>query len=390
LKNRFLLTAILFLLVSCFSIRHTIAQSNVERSYLVIDYNGNFHTLNITVTYSLYQYYVQKRQSLEQSSSEYNPCNYVTPQAVKSIADCLLSISKDEEDFINQVLKWNRQHRYNVTKPIYPIESLYLGYGDCDTFSILVASILIAGNVTDILFLSWQLNDCLHMNLAVHLPYTPKYYTEGTGTLYWITYNNKTYYIAECTGQTKQPTEKSYMLGNLPSQLENVQVENIIPIVDYDDSYVEQVQANFVGSEENSLYISISHYIDIPLLEHITIPFIYPIIIKGKIDTNSTETVTLYYSHDNKNWNFLADVKAINGSYSFTWNILSKLYISKSLSDVHFEFIFPEKIYIKAYWGGNTEFSPASSESVSFYYIPLWLIIFIFIIIVYFIVARRC
>jgi len=378
LKSRLLLIVIL-LLVSCFSTRHAVTQSDVERSYLVIDYNGNFHTLNVTVPYSLYQYYVEKRQSLNQPSG-YNPCDYVTPQAVKPIADCLLSVSRDKEDFVNQVLKWNRQHVYRRTYPIYPVETLYLGYGDCDTFSILVASILIAGNITDILFLSWQLNEtCFHMNLAVHLPYTPKYYTEGTGTLYWVTFNNKKYYLAECTDQCKGPTEISYVLGNIPEGLQDKLIDEIFPIVDYDNSFVEQVYASF-NLPEGEINVFTSHFIDLPLLDYTTISFIYPITIEGSVNSNETETVTLYYSHDGKNWKYLTEIQTVNGYYSYTWYIIPRIYI-RNFTIVSYEFIFPEKLYVKAYLNGSERFSSTYSETISFIYIPLWLIILIIIFI---------
>jgi len=379
LKIKILFIVISLLLVSCLFTRHAVTQSDVERSYLVIDYNGNFHTLNVTVPYSLYQYYVEKRESLEQPFG-YDPRDYVTPQVVKPIADCLLSVSRDEEDFVNQVLKWNRQHIYNVTNPVYPVETLYLGYGDCDTFSILVASILIAGNVTDILFLSWQLNEtCFHMNLAVHLPYTPKYYTEGTGTLYWVTFNNKKYYLVECTDQGKSPTEKSYVLGNVPEQLEGKLVDEFFPIIDYDNSFVEQVYASF-NVPKGEIDIFISHLIDLPLFDCITIPLIYPITIEGYINSNETETVTLYYSHDGKNWIYLTEIQAVNGHYSYTWHILPRICL-QNLTIVSYEFIFPEKLYVKAYLSGSEKFSSTYSETISFIYIPLWLLILIVVLI---------
>jgi hypothetical protein len=380
---------ILFSFLVLFSFTSVYAQSSVSRDYLVVDYNGNFYTLNVTVTNSLYQYYVDKSHALV---NVYDIDKFVTPQVVKPVADLLKSVSVDDEDFVNQVLKWNRQHKYeNDTPTIYPAETLYLGYGDCDVFSILVASVLIAGNVSDIVFLTWKLDkDVYHMNLGVHLPYTPKYYEEGTGTLYYVTYNNKKYYIAECTDQGKDPTEKSYVLGNLPTQLENISVEDVIPVVDYDNSYIEQVYANFVNLEQVSTQIQlfIYHSVEMPILSSILrsvcVSYIYPVTVEGLIDTNvSTVTVTLYYSHDNKQWHYLTEIQATNGTFSYVWNIMPTLYISSGLRDFSYEFLLPQKVYVRAYY------SNTFSETVSFTYVPLWLIIFIFAFLISIIRKRR-
>ena len=126
---------------------------------------------------------------------------FVTPSAFKSIAESIQNVTRNmpysDEQFANAVLMLVRQVSYVRSNVKYPVEAIVDNSGDCDVLSLLAASIMKAGGL-DVVLLYYKGLSPSHMNVGVYLPYTPVYRT------WWMTptgyeYNNKTYWMAECT-----------------------------------------------------------------------------------------------------------------------------------------------------------------------------------------------
>ena len=121
------LLTICYLLPSGFS-------ENYSQSYQLLDKpdGSTYYRLNVTVQQSLYEYYTEKTHSLI-SNNDF--AKFVTPYALKPIADCLFEIYTDDEDFVNGVLMIVHQIPYEETPAKYPVETIVENKGDCDLFS---------------------------------------------------------------------------------------------------------------------------------------------------------------------------------------------------------------------------------------------------------------
>ena len=348
---------LLLLFLSLFSVDIVYAQTSKTQIYKVIDPSGNIHSLNVITSETLYNAYKNTK----------NPSTldgFATPLTVKPIADSLRTLFTNDEVFVNQVLKWNRQHIYEVTDACYPAETLYTGIGDCDTFSYLVASVLIAGGVNELVLITYELKpNEYHMNLGVHLSTAPVNY--GSKGLYWVSYSNKSYYIAECTDQTKDPTQDSYNLGNLPYILKDIQPKEVVPIV-YQQDALGQVQSFYSNTATTTVSVGTTD---------VALTYLSPIIINGDIGINLTgETVSLYYSHDGLNWRLIDETTTVNGEYTYTWFIMKSYSIT--------EWLIPEKLCIKAYWSGNIDYQGGESGLSGTFVLPFWLIMVTLLIVV--------
>ena len=135
-------------------------------SYELLDRPGGDTTyrLTVSVTETLYEYY----NSQDHNLYSYDFSKFVTPDALKPIADDLWTIYSNPEDFANGVLMILHQIPYLESDPQkYPVETIVENEGDCDLFSILAASIMKAGGL-DIVLLLLEQHD--HMLVGVHLP----------------------------------------------------------------------------------------------------------------------------------------------------------------------------------------------------------------------------
>ena len=95
--------------------------------------------LNMTIPQTLYQYYTLQNHDLY-SNTDF--AKFVTPNTLKPIADKLWEIYNNTEDFTNGVLMLVHQITYQEVIPgRYPVETLVNGYGDCDLFVYVAASI---------------------------------------------------------------------------------------------------------------------------------------------------------------------------------------------------------------------------------------------------------
>jgi len=138
--------------------------------------------------------------------------SWVTPIPFNKFAEDLKKLYPDPEDYVNAVLQIVQQLKYSTPAgPHYPTISLGRGWGDCDTWSILVASMLKAGGVKCIL-LGYTWGYAGHMNVGAALPQTPQD-TERSSP-FGFTIQNIKYWMVECTGQ--QPSVLGWRVGEIP------------------------------------------------------------------------------------------------------------------------------------------------------------------------------
>src|SRR4030042_1198287 len=186
-------TTIIIVLASLSTISVCLAEDYTVSYQLLDKLDGTAaYKLNVTVPQSLYEYYSKKSHRL---TSDNDFAKFVTPYALKPIADNLRELYKDDEDFANGALMIVHQIPYEETAPVkYPLETMVDNKGDCDLFACVAASMMKAGGL-DVALLYYK--EEKHMNVGVHLPETPK---DARENVYSVSLNNVTYYVAECTG----------------------------------------------------------------------------------------------------------------------------------------------------------------------------------------------
>ena len=201
---------------SCFS-------SNFQQTYTfhtMIGNNENSHNLFISIPPSLYEYYQKMSHGLGIDSYS----KFVTPNVFVSIAENIRNVTNntlyEDEAFANAVLELVHQIPYNKTIVKFPVETIVDNFGDCDTLSVLTASIMKAGGL-DVVLLVYENSSISHMNIGVHLSREPSYFTGKKEPIYYE-YNGKKYYTAETTGDY-------WRVGEQPQNYVNSEAK-IIPI----------------------------------------------------------------------------------------------------------------------------------------------------------------
>jgi hypothetical protein len=186
--------------------------SNYDRTYNCdVQYGLDNHKLYTSTPPSIYDYYRGETHSL---TNENDYAKFVTPTAVKPIAEIIRNITSNsrnnDEEFANAVLMLIHQIPYAETDIKYPVETIADNSGDCDTLSLLAASIMKAGNLDIVLF---YYKNAGHMNIGVNLPNTPysPWWTSPTS----YEYDGKEYWIAECTPKAE------WKVGDQPESLTN-------------------------------------------------------------------------------------------------------------------------------------------------------------------------
>lgn len=130
---------VLIVFVTVSSLPPIVLSANYVFSYELLDHPGGstHYSLNVAVSESLLEYYADKSHTLI-STGDF--AKFVTPFALKPIADSLRGIYSDDEDFANDVLMIMDQIPYEETKPPkYPVQTIVANKGDCDMFSYLAA-----------------------------------------------------------------------------------------------------------------------------------------------------------------------------------------------------------------------------------------------------------
>ncbi len=198
-----------------------------------VQYGVSNQKLYVSATPSLYNYYSNMSHTVS-NDSDY--ANFVTPQAVESIAENILNLTSKQansnETFANAVLKLVHQIPYSVSDVKYPVETIVNNFGDCVATSLLAASIMKAGGL-DVILIHYTGIDPGHMNVGVYLPDTPVYHTTGMAPTDFV-YNNKTYWTAEATPAL------DWKVGDQSTQLANANPV-IIPLNDTEQSSPAQV-----------------------------------------------------------------------------------------------------------------------------------------------------
>jgi hypothetical protein len=331
-------TLLAIILITISTIPAALAQDYTVSYQLLNHPNGNVtYQLNIAIPETLHEYYTEENH-LSASSSDLP--KFVTPYALKPIADKLWEIYDNEENFANGALMIVHQITYAVTMPAkYPIETITDSQGDCDLFSYIAASIMKAGGL-DVVLLYYEKQT--HMNIGVHLSNAPKDTRENA---YYITHDSTRYYVAECTGGN---WEDGWRVGECPIALKQVSAE-VITLENAEEMAPGQVSASFTALEPSTLSLDVSPSISIQN---------GAITIYGQLaPTMLNENVTLYAS--------------INSS---PWTVIGT---TVTQSDGRFEYIWTAETAgsyaIRVAWPGNELHTGAISSTKSATVIPLFL-----------------
>ena len=273
-----------------------------EYSYHLLDSpdGSTVYRLTVTINDTLYEYY---NSTQNHNLYGYDFSKFVTPDALKPIADDLWTIYSNEEDFANGVLMIVHQISYLESDPQkYPVETIFEDAGDCDLFTIVAASIMKAGGLDVVLLLLEQQD---HMLLGVHLSESPK---DARTQLYFYRYEGKKYYVAETTGGK---WENGWRVGECPEILQKSYAK-VIPLMNYEQTAPAQVSSSYVIPDSSAIYMSLS--------TNFVISQKYVEIAGSLSPSLAGETVTLYISSMGSPLVMLATVVTeADGQYSYVW-----------------------------------------------------------------------
>jgi hypothetical protein len=259
---------------------------------------------------------------------------------LKPIADDLLSIYSNAEQFANGALMIVHQIPYREIGPEkYPVETIVENEGDCDLFSFIAASIMMAGGLDTVLLFYETQN---HMNVGVNLPENPK---ETRSGLYYFTHDEKRYYIAECTGGDGR---NGWRVGECPDTLRG-ETAQIITLDGYEASAPSQVSSSWDALALSSLSLEASARFGV--VGRVTVSgFISP--------TLPGENVTVYASSWGSPFNVVSRVVTDDdGRFSYTWRPPSV-----------------GLLFIVASWSGDVSYAGADSNVCSLIVVPYeWL-----------------
>lgn len=257
------------------------------------------HTLCVSVTQSLHEYYQGKDHSCYPIVSSYP--KFVTPDSMTPVAERVWSVcqneARSEEQFVNAILMFSHQIPYVAGSDVkYPVETIVDQSGDCDLFSLLTASVLKARNL-DVILLYWDGNPP-HMNLGVYLSNPPVYCSQPS---WYLQYSNKTYYIAECTWNNLygQPLYEGWKVGECPDDYRNVAPEYVITLQNCELSSPSQISASVDSNlSPSSLASSCSYQSPLHIGEQVQ--------IQGTITPNhSGKSVVLYCRKGVASWGMM-------------------------------------------------------------------------------------
>jgi len=335
-----ILLTVFFSVSCCFAV-------NYDYTYELLDHpdGSTTYRLTVSVTSSLYDYYRSKDHSLHL----YDFAKFVTPSPLKPIADNLWMIYSDDEDFANGILMIVHQIPYVESGPQkYPIETIVENEGDCDLFSFVAASIMMAGGL-DVVLLLYEAQS--HMNVGVHLSQEPE---DARFPVHYYSYEGKLYYVAECTGDDWR---NGWRVGECPDMLKGASAR-IITLEDCEQSSPGQVSSSYGVLAFSSLFLSVSSRFMIAG-RTVTISGSLTPALPGK-------NVTIYVCSGVSSWSVLVKVVTdSDGRYSFTWSPSSAGTYS-----------------IRAGWSGDTDYAGADSNTCILSVVPMeWLLMGIAVIV---------
>ncbi len=295
------------------------------------------YQLNVVIPENLHEYYEAKTHRTT-STSQFSL--FVTPYALKPIADRLWEIYDNPEDFANGALMIAHQITYEETSPSkYPVETMVNGQGDCDLFSFITASILNAGGL-DVVLLYYE--EQSHMNIGVNLSTAPE---DSRDSVYYVTHDNIRYYVAESTGGNWR---EGWRVGECPSDLKEVSAE-VITLENAEQIAPGQVSASFTSMDPSVLSLEVSPIISI----HSS-----AIILSGKLAPETqNENITLYAKINGSTWTVIGTATTQqDGSYNYVW--------TPEIAGSH---------AIRAGWSGNEVYTGAMSIAKNALVLPLLL-----------------
>jgi hypothetical protein len=259
------------------------------------------YELNVTISQELYDYYSHYRG--HGMFSEQDFAKFITPYTLKPIADRLLQIYNNTEDFTNGVLMLVHQITYNETIPCkYPVETLVDNKGDCDLFVFIAASILEAGGV-NVVLLYYKTQQ--HMELGVQLPNAP---ADARTEVFSVKYQGVPYYIGECTGSKWRD---GWRVGECPTDYRNVTAQIIT--MDYmEQTSIGQVSAALEELEPSTISMQVSSALTLQGMQ---------ITITGQVLPEAAEeNVTLQAKINSPTWTTIGTVQTQNdGRFEYTW-----------------------------------------------------------------------
>jgi hypothetical protein len=214
----------------------SLAHSDVTVSYALLDKPSGFtiYRIEVTVPAALINNYASISHNVL-STTDFS--KFVTPNAVKPIADKLRQAYPNDEDFANAVLELTQQIPYHETSgSFYAAETLARNSADCDVTSALAASILKAGGLNAVLL---DYPQSKHMNVGVSLPQPPKH---ATMAVKLVQFQGAEYYVGETTSSD---WINGWRVGEFPATLET---PNVIPITNsINDSLPSAIYADLVS-----------------------------------------------------------------------------------------------------------------------------------------------
>ncbi len=326
-----LLAVTLISLMFFYAVTPCFAVDGVVSYQLVNQDDGTFtHTLNVVIPQSLTEYY---NGLSHRSASVADFPKFVTPYALKPIADCLRQIYPDDEDFTNGVLVLIHQIPYEeVLQAYYPAETLLRNSGDCDLMSLVAASILMAGGL-DVVLLHYESE--AHMNIGVHLAQKPN---DARLPVYSLQNNGVTYYVAESTSTNWQ---EGWRVGECPEDLKTAPAQ-IVTLEGHEGVAPGQVSASFTKLDPTTLRLEVSPTITIEgnLLT-----------IHGQVTPAvPNERVTVYWSPNGEPWAVLTTaVTQANGQFEYTWKPPTSGFI--------------DMLDVRASWTGNQQYAGTTSQT---------------------------
>ena len=329
--------AALLLMISFlfFTTPASLAQNTFSSYTLMNQEDGNYsYTLNVDVPPFLNEYYAGLSH---RSYTDNDFPKFVTPYSVQPIANTLRQIYPEDEDFTNGILSIVHQIPYEETaEQFYPVETLLRNKGDCDMFSLLAASIMIAGGL-DVVLLHYSSDQ--HMNVGVHLAEDP---LDARQDIYSIKKGDAEYYIAECTG-------KNWRVGECPQDLQDASPV-VVSLNNSEQIAPGQVSASFKNLTPTTIDFSVSSAI---VLEGSAVT------IEGQLlPAMPDQNVTLYSSASGSDWTVLATTKTQSeGKFTYLWQSLRM-----------------GEIKLRAGWTGNDKFAGTTSQSKTTFFLPLYLI----------------
>jgi len=306
--------------------------SETIRTYRILNNPGGRTTycLTVTVQQSIYDYYASKSHKTN-SISDFS--KFVTPYTLKPIADRLWEIYTDDEDFANGVLMMVHQIPYSESDAKYPVETIVENVGDCDVFSYMAASIMVAGGL-DVILIYYESQS--HMNVGVNLSHVPH---DARYTVRYVLYNGIRYYMAECTGDD---WINGWRVGECPPELvPALSTAKVVTLENSEQTAAGQVSASYKTLTPSTLSLSASS----------------PFIIEGSTLTLSgqlspalpNKTITIYLKVGSSQWITLGTAATnINGEFSFIW--------TANITGICF---------IRASWSGDNVYAGADSPTLN-------------------------